>query len=59
MNHESQYTFNIYHFLLNLRDTLEFAMERDHGVTLYNQRKMVIKKGIEPGSAFGDFFRKK
>ena len=55
MNQTSQYIFNLYHYLLNLRDTLEFTINRDHGLNLYNQRKTVLVEGMKPGSAFGNF----
>ena len=55
MNQTSQYIFNIYHYLLNLRDTLEFTIDRDHNVNLYNQRKTVLIEGKKSGSAFGNF----
>ena len=57
MNQISQYMFNIYHYLLNLRDTLEYTIDREHGKTLYEQRKTVLTKGIEEGSALGNFFK--
>lgn len=55
MNQTSQYIFNIYHYLLNLRDTLEFTIDREHSVNLYNQRKTVLIEGKKSGSAFGNF----
>ncbi len=56
LNGTNQYIFNIYHYLLNLRDTMEYAIEREHSVQLYEQRKGVLTKGIEHGSALGNFF---
>ena len=55
MNQTSQYIFNIYHYLLNLRDTLEYTIDREHNVNLYNQRKTVLVEGKKTGSAFGNF----
>ncbi len=55
MNQESQYTFNIYHFLLNFRDTMEFVLDREHPVALYQQRKTVIENGLNKNSALGNF----
>lgn len=55
MNQASQYIFNLYHYLLNLRDTLEFTLPRDHELAMYEQRKRVLKMGIEKGSALGNF----
>ena len=55
MNQVSQYIFNLYHFLLNVRDTAEFVIDREHPVATYNQRKDVIVKGKSQGYAFGNF----
>ena len=55
MNQTSQYIFNLYHYLLNLRDTLEYTINREHTKVLYDQRKTVLTKGIEKGSALGNF----
>lgn len=57
MNQISQYIFNLYHYLLNLRDTMEYVINRDHNLDTYNNRKNVIVKGKEEGSAFGNFIR--
>ena len=56
LNGTNQYIFNIYHYLLNLRDTMEYAIEREHSKELYEQRKNVLTNGIKPGSALGNFF---
>ena len=55
LNQTNQYIFNIYHYLLNLRDTLEYTLDREHSKELYDQRKNILTKGIEPGSALGNF----
>ncbi len=55
MNQTSQYIFNLYHYLLNLRDTLEYTINREHAKVMYDQRKTVMTKGIEKGSALGNF----
>ncbi len=55
LNGTNQYIFNIYHYLLNLRDTVEYAIDREHTKELYEQRKQVLVKGIEHGSALGNF----
>jgi len=57
MNQTSQYIFNIYHYLLNLRDTMEYTIDRDHDAKLYEQRKNVLTKGMAEGSALGNFFK--
>jgi len=56
MNQANQYIFNLYHYLLNLRDTMEYALDRNHSKDLYNQRKEVLTKGTIEGSALGNFF---
>ena len=55
LNGTNQYIFNIYHYLLNLRDTMEYAIEREHSKEMFNQRKGVLTKGLEEGSALGNF----
>ncbi len=55
MNQTSQYIFNLYHYLLNLRDTLEYTIERPHDAKVFEQRKLVLTKGIQEGSALGNF----
>lgn len=57
MNQTSQYIFNLYHYLLNLRDTLEYTLDREHEKTLYSQRKEVLTKGLEENTALGNFFK--
>lgn len=56
LNGTNQYIFNIYHYLLNLRDTMEYTIDREHSKELYDQRLGVLTKGIESGSALGNFF---
>ena len=56
LNSTNQYIFNIYHYLLNLRDTMEYTIDREHTVGLYEQRRNVLTQGKEPGSALGNFF---
>ena len=55
LNNTNQYIFNIYHYLLNLRDTMEYTIEREHTKALYEQRMNVLRTGIESGSALGNF----
>ena len=52
----NQYIFNIYHYLLNLRDTVEYTIDREHTKQVYETRKNVLKAGIEKTSALGNFF---
>ena len=55
LNDTNKYIFNIYHYLLNLRDTMEYALDREHSRELYEQRKKILTAGIEQGSALGNF----
>ena len=52
----NQYIFNIYHYLLNLRDTVEYTIDREHTKAIYDSRKNVLVSGITPTSALGNFF---
>ena len=55
MNQTSQYIFNLYHYLLNLRDTMEYVIDRPHDQKMFEQRRIVLRKGIESGTALGNF----
>ena len=56
MNRFNQYIFNLYHYLLNLRDTMEYTIKREHKVALYNQRKEVLTNGLTgSNTAMGSF----
>lgn len=55
LNSTNQYIFNIYHYLLNLRDTMEYAIDREHSKELFQQRKTVLTAGLQPGAALGNF----
>ena len=52
----NQYIFNIYHYLLNLRDTVEYTIDREHTKNIYDTRKNVLVTGIGKNSALGNFF---
>ena len=56
LNAMNQYIFNIYHYLLNLRDTVEYTIDREHTKQIYDTRKNVLVTGIGPGSALNNFF---
>ena len=34
---------------------MEYSIERDHTLNIYEQRKSVLTKGLEKGSALGNF----
>ena len=56
MNKQSQYIFGLYQFLLNVRDTLEYTINRDHDLRTYEERKKIILHNVnEEGSYFGNF----
>ena len=57
MNQTSHYIFNLYHYLLNLRDTLEYTIEREHLENLYNQRKKVLTDGLAENAPLGNFLK--
>ena len=57
MNNFSLYTFRLYHYLLNVRDTLEYTIKRDHKVEIYENRKKILTENLEEGTPFGDFLK--
>ena len=57
MNQTSHYIFNLYHYLLNLRDTLEYTIEREHNEKLYEQRKKVLTDGLNETAPLGSFLK--
>lgn len=57
MTQLSKYIVELYNYMLNIRDTMEFVMPREHSVEAYNQRKKVLTDGIKDGYAFGNFIK--
>ena len=57
MNNFSLYTFRLYHYLLTLRDTMEYTINRDHKVEIYESRKKILTENLEEGTPFGDFLK--
>ena len=57
MNNFSLYTFRLYHYLLTLRDTMEYAIKREHKVEIYENRKKILVDNLEEGTPFGDFLK--
>lgn len=55
MKQINQYIFNLYHFILNVRDTMEYSIERDHDVKIYENRQKVLTEELKEGHAFGNF----
>lgn len=56
MNNINQYIFDIDHVLAHLRDTLEYVLPRDHDAKVFEQRKTVLTKGLDPETPLGKFF---
>lgn len=57
MNQTNHYIFNLYHYLLNLRDTLEYTIDREHNQQLYDQRKKVLSEGLNENAPLGNFLK--
>ena len=57
MNNFSLYTFRLYHYLLTVRDTLEYTIKREHRVEVYESRKKILTENLEEGTPFGDFLK--
>ena len=57
MNNFSLYTFRLYHYLLTVRDTLEYTIKRDHKIDVYENRKKILTENLEEGTPFGDFLK--
>lgn len=57
MNNFSLYTFRLYHYLLTLRDTMEYTIKRDHTIAVYENRKKILTENLEEGTPFGDFLK--
>ena len=57
MNNFSLYTFRIYHYLLTVRDTLEYTIKREHKVEVYENRKKILIDNLNEGTPFGDFLK--
>ena len=43
--------------MLNLRDTLEYVIDREHKEALFVQRKKVLTDGLKENAALGSFFK--
>ena len=57
MNNFSLYTFRLYHYLLTVRDTLEYTIKREHKVEVYESRKKILTENLNEGTPFGDFLK--
>ena len=57
MNNFSLYTFRMYHYLLTVRDTLEYTIKREHKVEIYENRKKILTENLNEGTPFGDFLK--
>ena len=57
MTQLSKYIVELYNYMLNIRDTMELAMPREHSINAYNARKKVLTDGLQDGYAFGNFIK--
>ena len=57
MNNFSLYTFRLYHYLLTVRDTMEYSIKREHKIEVYEARKKILTENLEEGTPFGDFLK--
>ena len=55
MKNINQYNFDIIHVATHLRETLEYVLPREFDAKVYDQRKAVLEKGIEPETPLGKF----
>ena len=55
MKNINQYNFDIIHVATHLRDTLEYVLPREHDAKIFDQRKTVLEKGLEPETPLGKF----
>ena len=55
MKNINQYNFDIIHVATHLRDTLEYVLPHEHNLKVYEQRKAVLVKGLEPETPLGRF----
>jgi len=56
MNNINQYIFDLIHVLAHLRDTLEYVLPNEHDAKLFDQRKAVLTKALDPETPLGKFF---
>ena len=43
--------------MLTVRDTLEYAIKREHKLETYNNRKTILTENLKEGTPFGDFLK--
>lgn len=55
MNNTNRYIANLYIVLLNVRDTLEYTINREHRAEVFKARKGSLEEGIKEGTAFRNF----
>ena len=55
MNNFSLYTFRLNHYLLTARDALEYSIQREHSLDVYNKRKQILTENLSEGTPLGDF----
>lgn len=57
MTQISKYIVELYNYMLNIRDTMEYTLPREHKAESYLARKKVLVDGITEGFAFGNFIK--
>lgn len=55
MTQMNQYIFNLYHYILNVRDTMEYIIDKEHDAKVFENRKRVLTEELLEGHAFGNF----
>lgn len=55
MNNTNRYIANLYIVLLNVRDTLEFTINREHPIAVFQARKAALEESLKEKSAFRNF----
>lgn len=58
MNKINQYIFGLYYYVVNLGDTFQFCLPREHQKNVYEQRKKVLLEDVKPGTYLGNFLEK-
>ena len=57
MTNINRYILELYNYMLNLRDTLEYSIEKEHSINVYNGRKAILTDGLGEGFAMGNFLK--
>lgn len=55
MNQNSQYIFNLLHYLIQVRDTMHYVLDKEQPEEVFKQRKQILEAGILPQAHLGAF----